>query len=936
MDNMSNATTASLTRPRASIALLTLAAAVAVGYSFYHIHNEAAAFPELTHSSSLRRSNAVRHRRRSVPDVLHHNNPPESQEQEHEHQHQHDDDHAESEGSWTSQEEPAIDENNLDHNPSNPLAETVVDEEPMQDDWWNDTNTFQRAGQNIVALLFRVSEDNSHRTSYVHRGCQCNACGIVPIRGIRYRCANCADFDLCETCESAGNHYRTHVFYKIKIPLPRLGSRHMQPVWYPVDPINTIRMLPKNVMAKLGKETGYERPELEALWEQWTFMANSEWRDDPDGLHLAMDRPTFERFLFPSDGNQRPVPSLLLSRIFSFYDTDNNGMISFREFLHATAFRKRKDRGRRIFEGYDIDGDGYISRQDCLRLFRAYYTMSRQMHRGVVDGVYDQAINNPDARQYVTSRQPLSGSFGREGAGFPQAQQNRQLQGKVEDPQIGEVCVSDGDIGAVKGNELDTADRQELLTRLFTTTPSDALETLSERDALMQPPITIEELPAILTGENRELVILSDTQEHEESDEEGTADDSAASNNLSGQGDTSDVPSAGYSTTGGQPDGIENGSPQLGDADLVRGDGFVLRAGGSNQEETGPSPRRRSHPVSKAGARRKLLDRWLKRMFYLDEEEGVTAPEGFQETDDVLSKTAAVAESSKAAQHASASARSRSPSGVRFTEDGDEPEMWSNRSTSGKIPERRGGMEISGAERDAGKEIFYQVLQQGMNEILDILFKENEELALKAAKTKKLREANRELLNSRKIIDASEAARSHAAHKDPSLDQLLARSGYTIDESLYPVQEGESIAFSEVGRSVGDQPGEDGAHREDGVRRDPTMPQFRPDGSSRVTPDEESEDAKQEGSDKGKAAPTAGATADATAADTRSPPSKATRIWHSTLMEWKKLDRAEEEAKKRGGWGRINYTEFEKCCNTAGKDNYRLEFLGSWIDSFIQ
>ncbi len=55
-------------------------------------------------------------------------------------------------------------------------------------------------------------------------------------------------------------------------------------------------------MLKLSKETGFERLELEAFWEQWTFMANTEWREDPDDLGLAMDRKTFERCLVPSGG----------------------------------------------------------------------------------------------------------------------------------------------------------------------------------------------------------------------------------------------------------------------------------------------------------------------------------------------------------------------------------------------------------------------------------------------------------------------------------------------------------------------------------------------------------------------------------------------------------------------------------------------------------
>jgi hypothetical protein len=52
-----------------------------------------------------------------------------------------------------------------------------------------------------------------------HVNVGCDMCGASPIMGIRYKCVNCPDFDLCETCEAKDNHDKSHVFLKIRRPL---------------------------------------------------------------------------------------------------------------------------------------------------------------------------------------------------------------------------------------------------------------------------------------------------------------------------------------------------------------------------------------------------------------------------------------------------------------------------------------------------------------------------------------------------------------------------------------------------------------------------------------------------------------------------------------------------------------------------------------------
>ena len=956
MDTPAAAST--LTRQRLSVAFLSLAATATVGYFCYRVYNPP--LPEPATDRRLHRSNAIRHRRRSIPDVVHsHNREP-------------------SEASTTSVESNADENTHLvTVQPLND-AETVADDHVMEDNWYDDANNQfggqqQRAGQNIVSLLFRVSEDNARRNAYVHRGCLCNGCGITPIRGIRYRCANCTDFDLCETCESQGLHTKTHIFYKIRVPVPRLGSRPLQPVWYPGDPENCVRLLPKQLMAKLSRETGFERPELEALWEQWTFMASTEWREDPDELGLAMDRKTFERYLVPSGGYRHIGPNLLHDRMFAFYDDNNDDLIGFSEFLRGTAYRKRKDRLRKVFKGYDIDGDGYISRRDCLRLFRAYYAIFKHMHRDILDGLDDQVMSSTEVEQLVTSRQPLSSLFGREG-GFSQADTDRPMEGKVINLNTGEVHITDGSNRALNEDTPDTDDRRSILTNVFTKQahvaeslfmpvmdhprPTGERATgLEYLNGLLNPPTRINDLPALLLGETRDgddfVVVVNGS-----GGQEGTSD------GQDGRGGDENSPTSG-----------ENGVSGSGDDSA---DNHVRATRTSEAGHDGRSQRRPSYRVAssrrmRVNARRKLFDRWKRRQFYLDEEEGMLPPEDWSEDDDVLANLNGSADGSKVAQLPSIS-RSRSSSKVRFAEDVDDFDIRSNPSTSSRsIPERWGGMEIPDAERDLGKEIFYQVSQQAFNEILDTLFKEKEDLAVQAAETKALRDQYRPVFESinpdeEKEKEGSASTKSRPT-EDAELRELLARSGYFIDEGAQNETKPEEDETSEEDADNDSLPSlapderpadEPSLSAEPDIYRDPTMPQFRPNSEAALRTVQAQQNASQPApitsttmaSGNRQAEPTppppsssqksTTQTADRTAtadgkkpaADSIAGPAKQS-ISRATLVNWKRLDLAEEEAKARGGWGRLSYDEFERIYKDAESRGNRLDYLGTWIDFCI-
>nr|XP_015930853.1 uncharacterized protein LOC107457248 isoform X2 [Parasteatoda tepidariorum] len=65
-----------------------------------------------------------------------------------------------------------------------------------------------------------LKEDNliQCQGEVVHNDIYCDNCDQL-IHGIRYKCGNCSDFDLCQECESLPNvHNKAHIFLKIRYP----------------------------------------------------------------------------------------------------------------------------------------------------------------------------------------------------------------------------------------------------------------------------------------------------------------------------------------------------------------------------------------------------------------------------------------------------------------------------------------------------------------------------------------------------------------------------------------------------------------------------------------------------------------------------------------------------------------------------------------------
>ncbi len=659
-------------------------------------------------------------------------------------------------------------------------GETVADDQSVFS-WREGGNDNMQAseGQNLLNLLYHIAEDQARKDGYIHRGVTCNSCGAMPIQGIRYRCANCIDYDLCETCEAMGVHIKTHLFYKVRIPAPFLGNpRQSQPVWYPGKPSMLPRNLPRSLAKRLMKDTSFEGTELEALWDQFRCLANREWAEDPNKLGMAIDRKTFDRCFVPNTSVRPPPPSLIYDRMFAFYDTNNDGLIGFEEFLKGLASLNNKsqdERLRRVFRGYDIDGDGFVERKDFLRVFRAYYSLSRELTRDMVAGMEDDFLEGC-TRDVVLGSQPISSAFP---GNIPSGEASRPGEGKRIN-QEGDMEIVDGD-GVLRPDGVDTGNRHSVVGEAA----------VRRQFGRTQPLLPVRlgasgSSAAEASGSRRR----SSTRDDHDDDSDDNDDESDGSSAVSDR-----WPPAEHI----QEEDIVNALGSYVPIEDITNPDDRARIGTAVYNRMCDSDRRRVDSTRRQG----IDERWRRRAFYTDEEDGGTAPPGYT-TDSDGEEDEDVDVPMPDYESQPPSPRSRSSSKVRFQDDladaDDYEDVRSNPSTSSRsilVGERWGGFEVPEVERDVGKEILYQVTQQGFNEILDIMFKPKEDLLMECYRTRTERKIWAREIEQVEQTEAANASRGDTQstaddHDDSSdlsryrerpLDELLGRAGYSVSNS---------------------------------------------------------------------------------------------------------------------------------------------------------
>lgn len=108
----------------------------------------------------------------------------------------------------------------------------------------------------LLLLLSNLMAQSAADRAPLHKGSRCRNCNMAPIKGVRYRCVNCLDYDVCESCEADIEHNAQHVFLKIptSLPLPPSQFNALPPPREPLLP--PLYPIPLGGRSTLGSGVG--------------------------------------------------------------------------------------------------------------------------------------------------------------------------------------------------------------------------------------------------------------------------------------------------------------------------------------------------------------------------------------------------------------------------------------------------------------------------------------------------------------------------------------------------------------------------------------------------------------------------------------------------------------------------------------------------------
>jgi len=81
---------------------------------------------------------------------------------------------------------------------------------------------------NVNEEKMTQSQIIQNQSEMIHKNIKCDNCGMESIKGIRYKCLHCQNFNLCSNCEQYCEHDPNHIMIKIRKPLKEEDELLMQ------------------------------------------------------------------------------------------------------------------------------------------------------------------------------------------------------------------------------------------------------------------------------------------------------------------------------------------------------------------------------------------------------------------------------------------------------------------------------------------------------------------------------------------------------------------------------------------------------------------------------------------------------------------------------------------------------------------------------------
>eukprot|EP00835_Amoeboradix_gromovi_P001188 NODE_49_length_27162_cov_0.380039.p8 type:complete len:349 gc:universal NODE_49_length_27162_cov_0.380039:21980-23026(+) len=233
----------------------------------------------------------------------------------------------------------------------------------------------------LLECFHLVAKEQAEKDSIIHRGITCNNCGASPVKGIRYKCMNCEDYDICSNCLLMDTHNPNHIFGRITIPIPPLINPRTS-LMRPFYQGGNNKVLEQDLV-ELSYSTEFSYLEVKSLSKQ--FMS------------LAVDNFITEEIFMSSVGPFGLEKNLLVSRLFESWDNDKDEKLNFNEFVQGLSILVRGNliqKSRMCFDAFDVDEDGFISKQDMSSMVRSYVKLSQTMVRDVLHGMHSELDDN--------------------------------------------------------------------------------------------------------------------------------------------------------------------------------------------------------------------------------------------------------------------------------------------------------------------------------------------------------------------------------------------------------------------------------------------------------------------------------------------------------------------------------------------------------------